>query len=108
MYVRGVVLELLFWSCCCLHTLSVPIAYHALSIFLPFATSAELTAKCEGSRFGVAAVCIHGSYLLLTMSLPFSSPSAACAELITRCEGNRLGVSAICVPCSYHLLHAQN
>ena len=44
-----------FWGCCCLHTMSRPSAYHVLTISLPFSACPELTARCEGSRFGVAA-----------------------------------------------------
>ena len=51
--------------------MSLPIAYHVFTIALLFATCPELIAKCEGSRFGAAAVCIPFPYQLLTMSLAF-------------------------------------
>ena len=63
-----------------MHTISLPFAYHVLTISLPFAPCPELTASCEGSRLGVAAVCIPYPYHLFTMPLQFP----------------------------YHLLHAQN
>ena len=47
-----------FWGCCCLHTLSLPLASHVLTISSPFATCPESTANCEGSRSGVAAVVV--------------------------------------------------
>ena len=68
------------WGCCCLNTISLPLAYHVLIVSSPCATRPELPAICEGSRFGVGAVCIPSPYQLLTM--PVRIP--------------------------YHLLHAQN
>ena len=38
----------------CLHTIPLPVAYCVLAVPLPIATRAEMTARCEGSRFGVA------------------------------------------------------
>ena len=55
----------------CLCTISLPMAYHFLTISLPSATRADLTAKCEGSHFGFAGVCIPFPRQLLTMSVRF-------------------------------------
>ena len=60
----------------------LPLAYHSLTTSLLVARCAELTARCEGSRFGVAygfyTNCLQCAYLfftlayqLLTISLPF-------------------------------------
>ena len=43
----------------------LPFAYHFLVCFLRFATGAELTARCEGSRFGVAGVRLPFAYHFL-------------------------------------------
>ena len=59
-----------------LHLLTncLPFPYHFLTICLLVARCAELTARCEGSRFGVACGfltnCLPFPYQVLTNSLP--------------------------------------
>ena len=57
-----------FRGWCCLHTISLPIAHHARTNSLPLATCPKLAARCEGNRFGVAAVCKQYPYQLRTLS----------------------------------------
>ena len=94
----------MFRGCWCLHIISSPIADHVLTISLPTATRAELTAKCEGGSFWgccrLHTISLPIADNFLTISLPFpyhfltiSLPSATRAELTARCEGSRFGVA---------------
>ena len=99
------------WGCCCLQTISLPSAYHVLTISSPFATCPELTASCEGGRFGVAAVCVPFPDQLLTMSLQFVFHLLHALNLQQDARGLILGLLQFaynfltaCLLCPYNVL----
>ena len=89
---------------CCVHTIPLPIAHHVFIISSLFATCPELTASCEGSRFGVAAVCIPFPYHFLPMSLQFLYCVLHAQHAQQDARGNRFGLAAVCMSLPYHLL----
>ena len=68
---------------------ALPVLYITFLVSLVVATRAELTAICEGSRFGVAGGCLASSLYYLMVSLVVATR----AELTARCEGSRFGVA---------------
>ena len=89
---------------CCVHTIPLPIAHHVFIISSLFATCPELTASCEGSRFGVAAVCIPFPYHFLPMSLQILYCVLHAQHSQQDARGNRFGLAAVCMSLPYHLL----
>ena len=96
-----------FRDCCWLNAGSSLIAYHFLTHSPPFGTCPELTARCEGSRFWVAAVCMPDPYQLLTMCLQFPHHSIHAQHSQQDARGAVLGLLFFayhfltnCLPCS--------
>ena len=90
--------------------MSLPFAYHVLTISLPLASRfpssascAEFAASCEGRCFGVAGVCIPSS-------LSFGhhvSLAATCAQIVSKMRGGPLCdcwcVHTVCPPLAYNV-----
>ena len=80
-----------------MHTISLTLASHVLTMSSPFATCPELTARCAGESFWgcccLRTISLPNAHHVLTISLRY----AACSELTARCEGIRFGVVAVCV-----------